>query len=479
MGTKRNGKGLPCPAINVIQNHIFDQLIAHNLMDSKLIIKNFGPIKNVDLDLKNVNVFIGQQASGKSAIAKLFTIFKAPRFFFLKTYKENKLLNSQTSEDVTNTFLDILKEYNIHSFLGADTEIEYISELHKIAYKNEVIEYTPSFFIKIEYLKELATSFQENREMLIVHLTAIARKYVRFRIEAERMFKKEIEESEIDYAYFNKINELNLPSIIKIIEKLEEDLSTHPVVYIPAERNFSNIIKKSALNLMVHNVPIPKHLLTFGAYLEKIDVAEIDLGFIQIGLKYKNVNGEDRIALGDSKEILLIESASGIQSVLPIIETVLHSGHPLNHNSFVIEEPELNLFPLAQYGLIQLLESRRSQYHRWEDTGTIHTYTTHSPYILSCLNNLLYADKVKNKIANDLRDSGVTDYFEALDKAKNVVGEIVNGTIPPNYFSAYQIADGMASSIFNRTTGLIDDNYIDDASEKIDSDFEQLMVLNK
>jgi predicted ATPase len=50
-------------------------------MQSQLIVKNFGPIKSVNLDLKNVNVFIGPQASGKSALAKIYTIFKAPRKF--------------------------------------------------------------------------------------------------------------------------------------------------------------------------------------------------------------------------------------------------------------------------------------------------------------------------------------------------------------------------------------------------------------
>ena len=53
-------------------------------MESKLIVNNFGPIVHVDLDLKNVNVFIGQQATGKSALAKIYTIFNAPRKFFYK-----------------------------------------------------------------------------------------------------------------------------------------------------------------------------------------------------------------------------------------------------------------------------------------------------------------------------------------------------------------------------------------------------------
>ena len=38
---------------------------------SRLIIRNVGPIKSVDIRLNKVNVFIGPQGSGKSTIAKI------------------------------------------------------------------------------------------------------------------------------------------------------------------------------------------------------------------------------------------------------------------------------------------------------------------------------------------------------------------------------------------------------------------------
>ena len=37
----------------------------------RLIIKNIGPIKNVDITLNKINVFIGAQSSGKSTISKI------------------------------------------------------------------------------------------------------------------------------------------------------------------------------------------------------------------------------------------------------------------------------------------------------------------------------------------------------------------------------------------------------------------------
>ena len=40
-------------------------------MADKLIVRDFGPIKNAELDTKKTTVLIGPQGSGKSTLAKL------------------------------------------------------------------------------------------------------------------------------------------------------------------------------------------------------------------------------------------------------------------------------------------------------------------------------------------------------------------------------------------------------------------------
>ena len=68
-------------------------------MKSKLIVKNFGPIESATLNLSNVNVFIGPQASGKSTLAKLYTICKSPILFH--DLKNNKFPNYPFFENET------------------------------------------------------------------------------------------------------------------------------------------------------------------------------------------------------------------------------------------------------------------------------------------------------------------------------------------------------------------------------------------
>jgi predicted ATPase len=45
----------------------------------KIIIKNFGAIEYAEIEIKKVLVLIGEQASGKSTIAKLIYFFKTLR----------------------------------------------------------------------------------------------------------------------------------------------------------------------------------------------------------------------------------------------------------------------------------------------------------------------------------------------------------------------------------------------------------------
>ena len=447
--------------------HIFENPTELNFMDSKLIIKDIGPIKEVNLDLKNVNVFIGKQSSGKSVIAKIFTIFKAPRKFFNGS---TELDNKASKDSLENVF----NEYNIKSFLNPRTHIEFESELHKITYKNLSFEYEHKLLDKINYYENLAKNFEQNKESIIQGLDNLSKKFVYFSIRASRFL--EDEKAYAAKSPFRTLKEHNVKDVIDVIKEIEYDLSTNTASYIPSERNFINIIKGAALNLMKNNVPIPNHILSFGAELERIDTQIINLDFIQNGLKYQHIEGEDRIFFNEDEFINLSEASSGIQSVVPILSIIEEKlSFVARHKSFVIEEPELNLFPTAQYDLIQLLESMREDPY-WEDDGAIHSYTTHSPFILSAINNLIYAHIVRGKIT---RYETSMDYHEARLKSDGIVKNIVKAVINPKSISAYQIFDGNAASILNKESGLIDDNFIDDASDKINEDFEKLMELLK
>ena len=50
-------------------------------LKEKLVVRNFGPITNLDIEIRPLTLFIGTQGSGKSTVAKLLTICRDLRWW--------------------------------------------------------------------------------------------------------------------------------------------------------------------------------------------------------------------------------------------------------------------------------------------------------------------------------------------------------------------------------------------------------------
>ncbi|TDN39749.1 hypothetical protein A8B98_17405 [Hymenobacter sp. UV11] len=127
--------------------------------------------------------------------------------------------------------------------------------------------------------------------------------------------------------------------------------------------------------------------------------------------------------------------------------------------SFIIEEPELNLYPTAQQGLLNWLVEKCT---KGDNDLTI---TTHSPYILSHLNLLLYAYQVAEKHPD----------------RKEAVAAIVPEAswINPKEFACYQVENGGVQSLVDAELGLIDNNELDGLSGDAADAFDNLIRLSK
>ena len=64
--------------------------------------------------------------------------------------------------------------------------------------------------------------------------------------------------------------------------------------------------------------------------------------------------------------------------------------------TIIVEEPELNLFPTAQNSLVQYLVEKSTAFNNQI------LLTTHSPYILASVNNLIYGYKVGQTSKEDV-----------------------------------------------------------------------------
>jgi hypothetical protein len=460
-------------------------------MKSKLVVKNFGPIESATLNLRNVNVFIGPQASGKSTLAKLYTICKSPILFHnLKNDKfpdylffEDEKIKSDFFEVSFQKFKDSLGFYSILDFYSTKSEIEFDCPTHYIHVKNNNITFEDKFEINKIILAfesdnktETLSLFNglrkksENFNFRFIFDVFYARNYELIRkkpsnwVDDFHLFRKNIDDNKELILSDNEIKKL-----LATLKNLKSEIFNNNAFYIPSERTIVGLLKQAALNINSLNIPIPKHLLDYAAKYNSatFEIKEFDLSFIKEGTFYKNIKGDDYIYYNKNKRIRLSESASGIQSIIPILLPIENKKNNNNLNnsqySFVIEEPETNLFPKAQYELLKFLEKSRNDDFGKIDKGIIHTYTTHSPFILSSLNNMLYAFK-KGNLAKE----------EVKSKIAKILEE--NNWIDPEHFSAYQIIDGKAKSIMDRKTGLIKENVIDYVSEEIIEDFRKIAL---
>lgn len=131
-----------------------------------------------------------------------------------------------------------------------------------------------------------------------------------------------------------------------------------------------------------------------------------------------------------------------------------------NKYSIYIEEPEAHLFPTSQRSILEMIALAFNQ-----KPGMQAMVTTHSPYILTSLNNLIEAGNI----------------FSQGPKLsiRNRVEQIVPKTLalPPGTVGAYHISPYGIESILDEDTGLVNATSIDSASRDIAVKFDELISL--
>lgn len=336
-------------------------------MVRKLIIRNFGAIKSADIDLKDYNVFIGEQGSGKSTIAKLITIFE--------DYTTNRVLNE--NKDLKPVF----EEHNIASYFNDDTYIYYMGE-------SGVISYKEGFFV-CEVTGEVTGELIKN-------------------------------------------------------------------LYIPAERFFVSTFSRSLATLVLNKAPIPDTLLNFASIYEKAKKKYPDYYVPVFDMLFQTNKSNETLLLRNSgKTIPFKDASSGMQSVIPLLMVLDYAVEEQEYNRFVVEEPELNLFPQTQVKLL----------HQMVRLCKKLTITTHSPYLLSAFNNLIEANNVLKFDASKSEEVFQLIPEECILDFDNV--------------GAYKIVEGEVFSILDNEYRLIVADQIDSVADMESRIFSELLALEE
>ncbi|EKJ5635709.1 ATP-binding protein [Campylobacter coli] len=402
----------------------------------KIIIKNLGPIQEAEIILKPFVVFIGKSGSGKSVILRTISMLKwLYKHEWMQSFYEPKLLNSISQEK----FNEYLKESMLDTYIDKRTEIAFIDDktpvieiknkeiiIHQIKNKNPIGKIV---FINDtrNFLPELFTLPQQRKIKLSYHTDDMIANFIES-INNLKNFK------------------LNTMENITLMSETEADFNKYYLKYndikIPFEQSSSGEKSASILEIIcsyfAHDYDIKQKSI------KKIILEDIANKFIMNKKNFK----EQYHSI--EKEVLKkIDSLNFLfsQKNKPTLD-------------IFIEEPESNLFPINQMNMAYYLTSLRNA----KNNPNI-MFSTHSPYILTSLNNILYASMIKQKLQDDKKN----DIYKIIDK-KNIIDH--------KDLAAYRLENGKAKLIIYKETNLIDAEYIDTVSSEIMADFHKLSELD-
>ncbi|QMW06258.1 AAA family ATPase [Spirosoma foliorum] len=395
---------------------------------AKLTVKNVGPIREAELEVKKHTIFIGPQGSGKSTLAKLIAI----------------LSSRKTDKFSHYTFSD----YNIHNYVTQESTAVF-STTHLQASLQD---------------KGLLYSLLNDKGNILSQVTVLPNNdstpkdwpnednNIYEELQKISEFSNDVQTSKLIKDLLLRIDKI--PDIWRSSSSLIEE-------YIPSERMLLAVLSKSIWSLINSDIDFPKIILSFASNFERIRNQIIDFHIPFLNVTYEHKQGED-ILIHETGHISLSQSASGYQSIIPLL-LVVEVTRQRSSRRFIIEEPELNLYPSTQKDLIYNMVGGLLPNVDYPDTEWI--ITTHSPYVLSSFNTLMLAYKVAQK----------------SDELRAEVEKIIPSRcwINPDEFAAYYVDNGTVRSIINEKTGLIADNELDDVSEDLAGEQDQLFELSR
>lgn len=429
-------------------------------MAEKLVVKNFAGIKEVEIEVKQINILIGPQASGKSVCAKLLFYFKNFVWEILSVIE-----NEQTKRELDSGYSKTFEEYFPSSSWGN----------HDFSIRYEISDFFIEINRKQDSKSKIILTYSDFFKKELTGLRSLLKK------AKEKDFDRGVNYERIDRLYMTR--QILRDHLVDSLRSSMDREAAFTQFFIPAGRSFFANLQSNIFSFLSSNNALDPFLREFGSTYESIKIARLRLRnrgderkevkdmqdeinrLIEKSLCGKHVHekGKDFLEVTDGRRISVANSSSGQQETLPL--TVMLAAipfliNPRSGQTVYIEEPEAHLFPSAQRSIIELIATVFN--YRKEKLQFF--ITTHSPYVLTAINNLLQAGILYQNADEDvLRQlEKIVPKYKALNTSD---------------LSAYVLADGKCNSIICPDTGLIDAKIIDSVSDELAIEFDKLLNL--
>ncbi|NLJ82095.1 MAG: ATP-binding protein [Bacteroidales bacterium] len=404
---------------------------------SRIKIKNFGPIKNRNLtndgwiDIKKVTIFIGNQGSGKSTVAKLISTFM---------WLEKALIRGDIKAPVSHQdFIKLIGFHRLENYIEPDTQIEYEGNTYRLILSENTIKKT---------VKATKLNLKSIKQPKIMY------------VPAERNFLSSI-------TNINKVSDLIIGS-----------LKNYSIEF----RNAQLAHKSKPIDLPINNTKIvyePKEDENYLIFNNKqLKLSDASSGFHSIvPLYWVTKYLIEYVKQGEKKLLELLSTDQTIrrnnelkelntqqldEKTLRTEEKKINEKYVSKYFVNIVEEPEQNLFPKSQRLLLNSLLAFNNGNNKL-------IMTTHSPYLINYLTLAVKAETVKLNLKSE--------------ESKKKLSEIVplESTLKSENLIIYELndLDGSIKKLDDYKGLPSDENFLNDDIENTNELFAQLQEIEK
>lgn len=407
----------------------------------KIRIKNFGPIKEGYqaedgwMEIKKVTLFIGNQASGKSTVAKLISIL----IWLEKSINRGDIKNGGIT---FHSFKEYFKYQGVFDYFHSDTEIEYFGDKFSIRYNRKddypiIKELTNSNYIvpKIMYIPAERNTLSTISNVFNVtgmpdHLFTFAEELKK----AQKELNGQILELPInDYEY-------------------EYDEITDSSFVLGQEHKINLLKASSGLQSLI---PL---------YLVSRNLAQLITKHDE--LLRKNMNADLSIRMNEEITSLMLDNTISEEDrniKLKVIRSKYLGKCFIN----IVEEPEQNLFPTSQKLILYSLLKLNNQ-----TKGNKLVMTTHSPYIINYLSIAIQGAYLMGKLKNSSNSTLLAERLNSIVPVASIVS--VNDTV------IYQLeANGSITRLPDSEGIPSDKNYLNQSIAEGNRLFDSLLEIEE
>ncbi len=449
-------------------------------MSQRLEITNFGPITRASIEIRPALILIGQQASGKSTIAKLIYFFQSLSVEFFSRYYQSSEEGFHMMQDLIIPIREKFYDFFGSTFHLPDFKIVY----HYKDNRNLTLSLTANKKINAHFSDDFFT-YKDLQELR-------GYKKMLLQIKAELANVDNVANKvALDERHLNYLHQL--ADKINVLFCNEHNDSLFILAGRSATIGYSETFENLLQQSIQRNIE-EQGSRAFGTKEQTIDeslmlsfmqrVAKMRQTFINLGnfegmITNANARLKPRLKLANKlirnvlrgqysnseygerivhrrQYVYLKNASSGQQESIRILQDAFLSIYQGNKLLRIVEEPEAHLFPEAQMTTIQLLVLMLNS-----NPSSNLILTTHSPYTLTVINNLIYAAKVGAR---------------HTEKADSVIQKEL--WLSSDKVSAYLLQDGKASDIIDTELGEIKAELIDSVSNVINQQYNQLLQLD-